>query len=272
MIESNLNNFILVLPILAKQQADLPAFVEKHRWFLDRNGRLLIKSSGEFTENILSDICSDRVMVVVRNDKSIYDAWNQCLEELNGRGLTENTYVTFLGIDDLLSQSYVDLVHTTLQEQPSLDFVYGNSRHELKGTSYLHESPENPKLFGRNNFLFDVPHPGMFNRWSTIKNYRFDTQFRLAADFDFYIGITLSKSLKWKKLDTVQATLGGEGISASLNSKQIYLKEWATIEAKRAVTLSSNKLHTTVTAWIAKNPLVYKWLRQAWWKIKSMTR
>lgn len=177
-----------------------------------------------------------------------------------------------MGLDDLLTERFCEEALTTTSIEDEIDFVYGNSVHELKGTTYLHESPENPKLFGQDNFLFDVPHPGMFNRWGTIKNYRFDTQFRLAADFDFYIGIALSKSLKWKKLNMVQATLGGEGISASLNSKQIYLNEWATIEAKRGVKLSSNKLHTTVTAWIAKNPLVYKWLRQAWWKIKSMTR
>jgi hypothetical protein len=272
MTKNNLTNFILVLPILAKQQADLPTFVENHRWFLERNGRIFIKSSGEISDAILSNISSDKVLIEVRDDRSIYDAWNQCLEGLGAMALAEDTYVTFLGIDDLLSQDYIDLALTTLQTQPDLDFLYGNSVHDLKGTTYLHESPENPKLFGRDNFLFDVPHPGMFNRWGTIKNYRFDTQFRLAADFDFYIGIALSKSLKWRKLDMVQATLGGEGISASLNSKQIYLNEWAIIEAKRGVKLSSNKLHTTVTAWIAKNPLVYKWLRQAWWKIKSMTR
>lgn len=112
----------------------------------------------------------------------------------------------------------------------------------------------------------------MFNCWETIKNHRFDTQFRLAADFDFYIGIALSQEIKWKKLEVIQATLGGEGISGSLNSKQIYLKEWAIIEAKRGVKLGSNKLHTAVTAWISKSPLIYKWLRKAWWRIKSLTR
>jgi len=270
--QSDFGKFFLVLPILAKQQGELPAFIEKHSWFTKRNGRIFVKSSGDFTEQTLALISSSQIIVDIRQDKSIYDAWNQCLDGLATIGLENNSYITFVGIDDLLSETYANAALAAVELQPDLNFIYGDSCHDLHGVSYEHKSPTNPKLFGKNYFLFDVPHPGMFNRWETIKDHRFDTQFRLAADFDFYIGIALSQQVKWKKLDVIQATLGGEGISGSLNSKQIYLKEWVIIEAKHGVQLGSNKLHTAVTAWISKSPLIYKWLRKTWWRIKSLTR
>lgn len=265
-------NIYFLVPFLAKQQNELIDFASAHQWFLDGGGNIFFKSTDHISDQIVTALCGDQVTLHVEADRSIYEAWNQCVHALSKHNLTDDHQVTFLGLDDVLSEEFCRAAATTAASEPDLDFIYGNSRHDLNGTAYLHQSPSNPKLFGHSNFLFDVPHPGMFNRWGTIKNYRFDTQFRLAADFDFYIGIALERNLKWKKLDLVQATLGGEGISASLNSKQIYLKEWAIIEAKRGVKLHSNKLHTSVTALIAKNPTAYKWLRQAWWKIKSLTR
>lgn len=108
------------------------------------------------------------------------------------------------------------------------------------------------------------------NKWETIRNVRFDTRYRLAADFDFYIGITRNRKVSYQKIPEIQASIGAEGMSNSLAALEIYPREWSQISSRRKVELDVPRLKIALLRIIAHFPLAFNSLRRAAWLIRGM--
>ncbi|MDD2719910.1 MAG: hypothetical protein PHH47_01205 [Gallionella sp.] len=192
------------------------------------------------------------------------------MDTLAGKALPEGSYVTFLGLDDTLCDQYCLAVARLSLTGDSPDFYFGNAEHRLRGHIRHQTTPIHPKLFGQNHFLFDIAHPGLMNKWETIRNVRFDTRYRLAADFDFYIGITRNRKVSYQKIPEIQASIGAEGMSNSLAALEIYPREWSQISSRRKVELDVPRLKIALLRIIAHFPLAFNSLRRAAWLIRGM--
>lgn len=259
----------LVVPCMTNQLKELELFLENHSWLFQNGGHLILKASGVVDQVFVEQVTTKGVLLLQQTDISLYDAWNQAMDYLCEISVEDGAYVAFLGLDDSLSLDFCSDVALLAHGNEKIDFIYGNSRHLFQGRYFDFVAPIKPALFGKSNFTFDVTHPGMMHRWETICKYRFDTQFKLAADFDFYVGIAQKQTISFKKIDVIQAEIGAAGVSNGLKAKSIYLKEWKEIERKRGVKLNLQLLRNKLNALLAIQPHLFRAIRKLWWMAKA---
>ena len=269
-LKSNMfSNIWLIVPFTPSVCAALPSFLEKHHWFCTTGGNILFKSSASIDHKTASIIESAGCTLVQTEDTGIYEAWNQAMEILENQHLHEDAYVAFLGVDDEINEEFCLSVARVAKQSGKPDFIFGDARYRLHGKCKTRPSPAKPRLFGKNDYLFDIPHPGLMNRWGTIRPFRFDLSYRLAADFDFYIAITQNTHVTYQKIQAVQVIIGAGGMSNSLEALDIYPREWSQISARRKVHLAVPKLKIALFRKIARFPMVFHLLRRMAWKVRG---
>ena len=261
----------LIVAVVASDYPNLPVFLDKHRWLCAGGGHILFKAASVVDDPLANIIAAAGCTLLQVKDSGIYDAWNQAMDRLESTTLTNDCYVAFLGIDDTIREDYC-LAATRIAQPPTQpDFIYGDALNVSHGRAKYQVSPLMPKLFGKNNYLFDVPHPGLLNRWETIKKFRFDARYQLAGDFDFYIRIASSMDVTYAKMPKVQATIGADGMSNSLKALEIYPREWAMIASSHQVTLAVPRFKIALFRALATVPPLFNLLRRIAWLIRGRT-
>jgi len=261
----------LIVAVVASDYPNLPVFLDKHRWLCAGGGHLLFKAASIVDDPLAKIIAAAGCELLQVKDSGIYDAWNQAMDMLESTTLTNDCYVAFLGIDDTIREDYC-LAATRIAQPPTQpDFIYGNALKVSNGRAKYQVSPLMPKLFGKNNYLFDVPHPGLLNRWETIKKFRFDVRYQLAGDFDFYIRIANSMDVTYAKMPKVQAIIGADGMSNSLKALEIYPREWAMIASSYQVSLAVPRFKIALFRALATVPPLFNLLRRIAWLIRGRT-
>ena len=259
----------LIVAVVAANFRDIPSFLQSHQWFCAGGGHILFKAASVVDDPLANIIAAAGCTLLQVKDSGIYDAWNQAMDRLESTTLTNDCYVAFLGIDDTIREDYC-LAATRIAQPPTQpDFIYGDALNVSHGRAKYQVSPLMPKLFGKNNYLFDVPHPGLLNRWETIKKFRFDARYQLAGDFDFYIRIASSMDVTYAKMPKVQAIIGADGMSNSLKALEIYPREWAMIASSHQVTLAVPRFKIALVRAIATVPPLFNLLRRLSWLIRG---
>ena len=261
----------LIVAVVASDYPNLPVFLDKHRWLCAGGGHILFKAASVVDDPLANIIAAAGCTLLQVKDSGIYDAWNQAMDRLESTTLTNDCYVAFLGIDDTIREDYC-LAATRIAQPPAQpDFIYGDALNVSHGRVKYQVSPLMPKLFGKNDYLFDVPHPGLLNRWETIKKFRFDARYQLAGDFDFYIRIASSMDVTYAKVPKVQATIGADGMSNSLKALEIYPREWAMIASSYQVSLAVPRFKIALFRALATVPPLFNLLRRIAWLIRGRT-
>ncbi len=144
-------------------------------------------------------------------DNGIYDAMNKSLDRINGE------WVLFMNAGDFFSGS--DVLEKIFREDiEGYDLIYGDIIIAERGY-YKY----NPALAIENQgFYSPICHQGMITRTDAMREYRFDTTFRLAADYDYLIKI-YKDGKRFKKTDIIFSVfeLGGTSSKQSVS----YLSE-----------------------------------------------
>ncbi|SMO61511.1 glycosyltransferase family 2 protein [Solitalea koreensis] len=161
---------------------------------------------GQNIEHIVIDgLSSDKTLDIVKKyedvtylsekDNGIYDAMNK------GVNLSKGDYVLFLNSDDELKCNYFEECDRVL-ENSDFDFL-GVGVKMISNQNVREWIPENLSLL-KHLWRMPIPHPGfLVKRNLFLKLGGFDTQFRIAADYDFVLrlfrltnkGAVLKKSL-----------------------------------------------------------------------------
>jgi putative colanic acid biosynthesis glycosyltransferase len=107
-------------------------------------------------------------------DDGIYDAMNKGLERANGQ------FVIFMNAGDVFATPYI---LETIAEQTELkpDFIYGDSLEENNGKLFYKRA----KPYSKIKYGMFTHHQAMIYARRTIGDMRFDTQYKIAADYDF---------------------------------------------------------------------------------------
>jgi hypothetical protein len=261
-------HYYIIVPFMSFELPLTSDFINKHSWFIENGGKILFKVGGFIENNLQSNLKKNKSIILYeKKDFSIYNAWNQSLDVLDSLNINKNSYVIFLGLDDILKEDYLRKACDVVENSNKFDFLYGDFQSVLGNYHRNFKSKSNPNIFKKNNFSFDIPHPGLLNNWNLIRDYRFNEDYKLAADFDFYLRISLKKNVNFKYIPLIQATLGANGISNSYKAKSIYLKEWHEISLKNKVDLDLDLRRSRIINLLSRFPLLFSFFRNLYWKL-----
>lgn len=140
-------------------------------------------------------------------DAGIYDAFNKGIRAASG------DYIYFLGADDCLCDDNVlSRVAEVLDETVDI----------LSAGVYVVNHVNLERYAGsetaRDISTFDgemIPHQGMFVKTGILKNRFFDTSFRLAGDYDFFLECYYNKAIRFRYVDFPVAYYATEGAGSS---------------------------------------------------------
>ncbi|MED7787527.1 glycosyltransferase family 2 protein [Francisella sp. 19X1-34] len=115
-------------------------------------------------------------------DHGIYDAMNK------GISLASGEWISFINADDIYAQN--DVLAKAIAEAENAGVIYGKTKFMSESGEFLYEdSPEKIEtIFDRMPF----GHPSTLTKADLLKELKFNTAFRITADFDFFLKAYLS--------------------------------------------------------------------------------
>lgn len=160
---------------------------------------------------------SNQLKFLIEPDNGIYDAMNK------GLLLAKGKYILYLNSDDRFFDQYVlSTLSNHLKENP--DVLLCNIQYEK--TNIFQRSIYKSSIFTPKMLEYGImpPHPGsIIDRSLLLKNGMFNTNFKIAADFDLFCKLySNSKNPKTIYLDEVITVMSYGGASTSgISSKMI---------------------------------------------------
>lgn len=161
--------------------------------YLDRALRSICEQSYDNYEVIIQDGGStdtsaaiaarfgDKVLWRSERDSGIYDAWNKALERLGG------DWILFLGADDMLwEKTTLERAAALLQDSANaVSFAYGDLFIGTNGQPELLIKRSLRAVYTLMLNTMGLPFPATFVRASIFEKTNFNTDFRIAGDYDF---------------------------------------------------------------------------------------
>lgn len=146
---------------------------------------------------------------VSQADHGIYDAMNKGIARASG------DFIYFLGADDsLTSKAVIGEVCTYLAQNEKVDILSGriwlvDERYNIQKVL---ENKVSSEEWLENGYM--IPHQGMFARRQVLYKYPFSLQFRIAADYEFFLRTIFDEKIVFHYVDTIVAYYSLSGISA----------------------------------------------------------
>lgn len=162
--------------------------------------------STDSTMKIVGKYAGYGIKWISEKDSGIYDAFNK------GIDISTGDYIYFLGSDDALySKSTITKVVDNLEA--NID-VLSAAVMVVDGESGRQHPVFNNHA--RLKDLFDgrmVPHQGLFCRTELMKKYKFDTKYKIAADYKFFLQLYYDDNVAIKFIDEIVAFFADDGAS-----------------------------------------------------------
>lgn len=191
--------------------------------------QVIIKDSGSSPEinSILKEFNIEFILIE-KSDEGIYDAWNQALEYINGR------WVLFMGDDDIILDTEIIEKLKIIDVDESI--VYGQVEKELSYSGKTEVQGEvwtelSKKFYINNGF----PHQACFHNASLFLSMKFDSQYRIAADYDFLIKVFRKYGFP-KFIDSIVSRMSYGGVSTSKQDRFKVLREFKMIRSSHGIT------------------------------------
>ena len=151
--------------------------------------------------------------IIVEKDEGIYFAMNK------GISMASSEWIYFLNSGDIFfDNTTVENIMNTLMQNREADVVIGNSL--VKKKYYLVKSPRTKMNNNTVNSCFS--HQSTFVKKDLLKQYAFDTKYKFASDFDFYLKL-FKLNKKFHYVDQFISINKFGGIS-DINRIKVYLE------------------------------------------------
>ncbi|WP_459822981.1 glycosyltransferase [Desulfomicrobium salsuginis] len=164
-------------------------------------------------------------------DKGIYDAWNSAVERVTGE------WILFLGADDrLITPSSLYLAAKLLRSLPEKTLYMATPVITTSDVINFPITTDNKSmLYPSRNIARDIaqgmalPHQGLFHKRTLFDKHRFNTNFRIAGDYDFLARTFTLGNVEVHDIPLVCMATGG--VSSSLTS--MWRGEWEQLKISR---------------------------------------
>ena len=143
-----------------------------------------------------------RVIHIVEPDEGIYDAMNKAIKYVHGE------WVLFLNANDWLCDEYVLENVFTGNGFDGVDCLYGDSINIVDGIGFERKAMPMESIFYRVPFIYQA----LFLRSNIIKKYKFDCDWKLAADYDQILRMYLD-NVHFEHIDIKIANFDLSGVS-----------------------------------------------------------
>ena len=189
---------------------------------------------------------SDKIAYwISEKDKGIYDAMNKGIEKATG------DYIQFLNSSDVINENTT--IQNIIENLPNqnTDVIYGDIIIEREdGYYYMH--PLELKTF---KYRFPIFHPSSWVKTEILKKYKFDTKYKIAADFNFFRFIYYKK-FSFYYLPIIFTLFEGINGVSSTNQSKLEEEKKEIIKNKcliiHIINKVFNKLKTLKTKYLTK--------------------
>ncbi len=210
---------------------------------------------GRSTDGTPEDFENYQAHIVSEDDDGIYDAMNK------GISIATGDYILFLNAGDTLAQTQTlkKIKDAVWLSKP--DFIYGDSWEFSNERTWYKTARSHTKI---DKGMF-THHQAMFYRRELIGDLRYDTSYKISADYDFTLQF-LNKAATCLYLPTPICTFEGGGISQR-NVRRGRKEQFAIRQKHKVLTMPRNMMiyATQMASWGFRScaPGVYWKLRQA---------
>ena len=152
-----------------------------------------------------------KIRFLIEKDSGIYDAMNKGIKKI------KNEWTLFLNSGDVFKDNRVlKRVNNNIDKKD--DIVFGNTIINNMGLFYYNLS----NFF--NNLTLQMPfcHQSVFTRTELLKKNKFNLDYKICSDFDFYVNLYKKKKINFKKLKINISIIASGGISDSSRFRVFY--------------------------------------------------
>lgn len=141
-------------------------------------------------------------------DKGIYDAFSK------GVKIATGDYIEFIGSDDSFYSN--DVIEKIVNQiEVDTDIIAG-TEYTVNGDKCLEKLLRNESVRDKNTYIGGMsPHAAMFARRELFNKYPFDTSYKIAGDYKFFLQCYIDSSITFKFVDTPVAYFENGGVSNS---------------------------------------------------------
>ena len=162
--------------------------------------------SNDGTVGIIQKYASRIDYWISEKDRGIYDAMNKGIRQARGE------WISFINCGDEYCGSTVleEVFHSAIENRTGV--IYGNIMFKYAWGN-VEKKPDDLSGFNR---YFPIFHPSTLVRTSLMKEYLFDTSFRIAADYHFFYRLYLKKECEFLYIPVCMSIFDAEsGISST---------------------------------------------------------
>lgn len=159
-------------------------------------------ASTDGTMKIIEKYRDSIACIVSEPDKGIYYAMNKGIDHASGE------IITFLNSDDIFAIDTVNVAVTSYRKS-NADVLYGDITFVHPDGSQKVIKYDSTKLDDF-HYAFPIPHPGTFVKTNLMREYRFNTDYKISADYELFMRLYLNKhSFIYYGYNSVFFSLGG---------------------------------------------------------------
>ena len=184
----------------------------KNQNFNDYEHIIMDNLSQDNSISIAKQFKFSKMKILSEKDNGIYDAMNK------GIKIAQGDYLLFLNSDDIIIDKLFLTKAKNILENKNIDILYSNilySKNLLSiSRKFIPGNKDNIKKFG-----FHLPHPGTIIKKDYINNIGiFDLNFKIAADFDFFIRAKKNKYTIYYYYNNFTILMSPGGASSGLKN------------------------------------------------------
>ncbi|MEZ8772790.1 MULTISPECIES: glycosyltransferase [Vibrio] len=159
--------------LLSYFDKNIPIFDQLSRLHFDIELLFVDGVSNDQTLAIINENLDEReyIKLMSEEDEGIYDAMN------NGVNSSRGKYIYFMGVDDVLSQGFVDIFERAFPECENIDIFYGYVTLLSSGSSYI-------RMLNKGIVYKNVCHQAMFFKRELLLNSPYDLKYTLLSDWE----------------------------------------------------------------------------------------
>ena len=212
--------------------------------------------SSDNTINIINDytnIFKDlgiNTIVVSEKDNGIYDAMNKGIKLSNGQ------WLIFLNSDDWYLNNTVEIINKYINDK--YDIICGGINGIKKINDKYYYRPITPELT-KINLSMSLLHPATIIKKSVLEKFYFDTNFKIAGDWDLLKKL-FNYNYRFLLINDILVNYMEDGISAKTNVK-LRLEQYKIINSTNPIFAKIHLIKNLITQQI-KNFIIIKRIKK----------